>query len=147
MEAIMAEFWNYVRLQVHRVIRAEISRNSVGIVTGWDPDKHLAKVKIQPFGNETGWIPVSAHHVGNGYGVMVGLSNGDQVEIGYQEGDPNTPRVIGRYHSDKDKPPRVESGEILIKHKSGSSFFLDKNGDVHIKSQGMLHINGSEATS
>lgn len=146
MESEMADLWNLIRREIHRTIRAEISRPSKGVVTGWDPDRHMAKVKLQPYDNETGWLPVNAHHIGNGYGVMVGLNIGDQVEVGYQEGDPNTPCILGRYHSDVDKPPRVESGEVLLKHQSGSTIFMDKNGNVHIKSNGSLYVNGSEAT-
>lgn len=101
-----------------------------GVVTSYDPEKHAAKVKIQPSGQETGWIPIHAHHVGNGWGVMVGLQVGDQVKLSHQEGDFEVAEVTNRVHSDEDKPPKVESGEILFKHKDGGSIKFDKDKNI-----------------
>lgn len=101
-----------------------------GEVTAYDPKKHAAKVKIQPGGQETGWIPIHVHHVGDGWGVLVGHQIGDQVEIGHQEGDFETAAVTKRLHSDKDKPPKVESGEILMKHEKAGQLFFDKDKNI-----------------
>lgn len=143
---MLQEMLNLVRLEVYRVMKT-YSKNRVGTVTSYDPKTHMVKVAFQPRGNESGWIPVSAHHMGDGFGVMIGPAVGDQLEIGFQEGDPDTPRVIGRYHSDKDKPPQIKSGEILLKHKSGSTIMFKEDGTVHIKSHGGLFINGSGETA
>lgn len=134
---------NIVRREVHRVVQGLVQRPRIGTVTSWDPKTHSAKVMLMPENIETGWIPVSNHHAGNGYGVLIGLEIGEQVEIGFQEGDISSPRIMGRLHSDEDKPPEVKSGEVLIKHKSGSALFIDENGNIHLKSSGNVYVNGS----
>lgn len=107
-----------------------------GIVTSYDPDKYLAKVTFQPEGQESGWLPIETGHIGNGYGIAIGLqpgaggaqpggngaspggtsspNQGDQVVVRFQEGDFESGKIVQRVHSDEDKPPRVESGEIVI---------------------------------
>ncbi|MCC3246664.1 phage baseplate assembly protein V [Methylocystis sp. WRRC1] len=106
------------------------SAERYGIVTSYDPKKHAAKVKIQPSGQETGWIPIHAHHIGDGWGILVGLSPGDQVRLGYSGGDFEVAEIISRVHSDEDKPPQVESGEILLKHTEAGSFKFDKDKNM-----------------
>lgn len=141
----MEDLMNIIRREVHRVV-AQWNKTLVGTVSSYDPDQHAAKVLLQPEGIESGWIPIGTQHIGNGFGVMVGLEIGDQVEIGFQQGDQSAPRIIGRFHSEEEKPPRVEAGEVLLKHKSGSTIFFDKSGNVHIKSNGSLYVNGSGET-
>jgi phage baseplate assembly protein gpV len=113
-----------------------------GLVTSWDPTHHRAKVAIQPEGTESGWVPVLAHMAGNGCGVMAGLNpgdgqtTGDLVQVAYQEGDLETGMIVGRVHNDVDKPPPVQAGEILLKHSSGATIFLDKNGVLTLTGSG-----------
>lgn len=128
----MQELMNLVRREAMRVMRNH-TRPRVGIVTAYNPKTHMVKVKLQPKGNETSWIPVSAHHMGNGFGVMVAPKIGDQVEVGFQGGDSHTPRVVGRFHSDQDKPPQIEAGEVLVKHESGAGIYINKDGDIILK--------------
>lgn len=91
-----------------------------GIVTSYDPDKHLAKVTYQPEGQESGWLPIETGHIGDGYGIATGLQpgdgkeKGDQVIIRFQEGDFESGKIVQRVHSDDQKPPKVESGEMVI---------------------------------
>lgn len=132
---------NMVRREVHRVLQVLIQRPRVGTVSSYDPDAHAVKVMLQPENKESGWIPLATQHIGNGYGLAWGPEVGDQVEIGFQEGDISTPRVVGRLHSDEDKPPRVEAGEMLLKRKDGSQIIMNKNGNVHIHTKGTLFIN------
>jgi phage baseplate assembly protein gpV len=101
-----------------------------GVVTSYDPEKHAAKVKIKPFDVETGWLPIQAHHVGNGWGIVVGLQIGDQVKITHNNGDFEIGEITARVHDDESKPPQVKSGEILIKHEKAGSFFLDKDKNI-----------------
>lgn len=104
-----------------------------GLVTSYDPKTYLAKVKFQPEGQESGWLPVETGHIGNGYGIAIGLQtgsgqgnqqqnsqggqqqqSGDQVIVRFQEGDFESGKIVQRVHSDQDKPPQVQSGEIVI---------------------------------
>lgn len=100
-----------------------------GLVTSYDPQNYLAKVALQPEGQETGWLPIETGHIGEGYGNAVGLtpgdgvSTGDQVIVRFQEGDIESGKIVQRVHSDKDKPPTVSSGEMVFwtKFSSGGS--------------------------
>lgn len=91
-----------------------------GLVTAYDPDNHLGKVMLQPEGFETGWLPIERPHIGETYGIAIGLqpgdgkTTGDQVTVRYQEGDVESGKISGMVYSDVDKPPKVQSGEMLI---------------------------------
>jgi phage baseplate assembly protein gpV len=106
-----------------------------GIVTSYDPKNYLAKVTLQPEGQESGWLPIETGHIGEGYGIVIGLqpgqggvnaqgqggqagsqqnNQGDQVVVRYQEGDFESGKIVQRVHSDQDTPPQAQSGEIII---------------------------------
>ena len=96
------------------------ARERHGLVTSWDPDKHLAKVMFQPEQQESDWLPVEREHIGNNFGIAVGLTpgdgktTGDQVIVRYHAGDVESAKIAKVVHSDMDKPPRVESGEMVL---------------------------------
>ena len=141
----------------------------VGLVTSWDPDKHLAKAMFQPEGHETGWLPVHTMSAGDGYGHMTGLTpgdgmtTGDQVEIVFQEGDFETGAIVARIHSAVDAAPTLQSGEQLFKtpfgsliklandgsvaatDKSGATFHFDGTGNLSISNAKAISITGSGA--
>ena len=101
-----------------------------GLVTSYDPQRYLAKVTLQPEGQETGWLPIETGHIGEGYGLVIGLqpgagavsqggqqqpgNQGDQVIVRFQEGDVESGKIVQRVHSDQDQPPQAQSGEIII---------------------------------
>lgn len=107
------------------------SQERHGIVTSYDPDKHLGKVTLMPEGQETGWLPIETSAIGNGYGMAMGLQpgdgkkSGDQVIVRFHGGDLESGKIVQRVHSDGDKPPKVESGEMVIwakfKQSTGNS--------------------------
>lgn len=125
------------------------------LVTSYDPKNYLAKVTFQPEGQESGWLPIETGHVGQGYGITIGLqpgsgsgfkgqqsgdgagtnsgqgADGDQVVVRYQEGDIESGKIVQRVHSDQDKAPQAESGEIIIwaKFKKDSNAGPDAAGD------------------
>lgn len=110
-----------------------------GIVTSYDPERYLAKVTFMPEGQESGWLPIETGHIGNDYGVAIGLQpgdgkkSGDQVIVRYQEGDLESGKIVQRVHSDDEKPPTVQSGEIVIwskfKQTEGKSSLGDDTTD------------------
>lgn len=147
-----------------------------GIVTSYDPKKHLAKVTFQPEGQESGWLPIETGHIGEGYGILIGLqpggggvlpkgapgggenqNQGDQVIVRFQEGDFEGGKIVQRVHSDQDKPPEVASGEIMIWTKfaksGGPTPDAAEGGQggtgqrVHFKKDGSLEVtDGNGAT-
>lgn len=105
------------------------------LVTSYDPKKHLAKVTFQPEGQESGWLPIETGHIGQGYGIAIGLqpgsgagiagqqpgnsgggsgATGDQVIVRFQEGDIEAGKIVQRVHSDQDTPPQAQSGEMIF---------------------------------
>jgi hypothetical protein len=109
------------------------------LVTSYDPDNYLAKVKLQPDGVETDWLPIETGHIGNGYGMAVGLETGDgkqtgdQVIVRFQENDFESGKIVQRVHSDQDKPPKVESGEMVMWTKWGQQVRFNKDGSLTLK--------------
>lgn len=109
------------------------------LVSSYDPDTYLAKVVFMPDGQESGWLPIETGHIGNGFGIAIGLTpgdgktTGDQVIVRYQEGDIESGKIVQRVHSDKEKPPRVESGEMVQWHEKGSKIFFRKDGSLTIE--------------
>ena len=109
-----------------------------GLVTSWDPKKHLAKVMFQPEGHETGWLPVHTMAAANGSGHMTGLTQGDgkttgdHVEVVYQEGDFETGAIVARIHSEVDAAPTVQSGEQLFSTPFGQSIKMANDKSVAI---------------
>lgn len=135
-----------------------------GLVTSYDPKTYLAKVTFQPEGQESGWLPIETGHIGNGFGIAIGLTpgsgkggqdsssgsgggssgssggsggqsqqQGDQVIVRYQEGDIESGKIVQRVHSDQDKPPKVESGEMVFWHKNGAKIFFSKDGSLTLQ--------------
>jgi phage baseplate assembly protein gpV len=133
-----------------------------GLVTSYDPKNHLAKVVFMPEGQESGWLPIETGHVGDGFGVAIGLapgdgkSTGDQVIVRYQEGDFESGKIVQRVHSDNDKPPTVQSGEVVIWtkfQKSGGDADSAQGGQggtgqqIYLKNDGTATVtDGNGAT-
>ena len=78
-----------------------------GLVTSYDPQHHMAKVAFQPEGQELGWLPIETGHIGQGYGIAIGLQPGNggnqQASTGSSSGGSGTTsqatgdQVIVRY--------------------------------------------------
>lgn len=126
-----------------------------GMVTSYDPQKYLAKVMLQPEGQETGWLPIETGHIGSDFGFAIGLTpgdgktSGDQVIVRFQEGDLESGKVVQRVHSDEDSPPPVQSGEIVFWSKfkkSGGDSDSAQGGQggtgqqIYLKNDGSLTV-------
>ncbi|MPW17181.1 type VI secretion system tip protein VgrG [Paraburkholderia sp. CNPSo 3157] len=87
------------------------------VVTGYDkepiwPDA-FARAKVwfvwdrrnRPDQNSSCWVRVSSPWQGNGYGFIAFPRTGDEVTIGYHEGDPDKPFVSGRMVNQFNQPP------------------------------------------
>lgn len=144
----MSDLENMVLRTIERFMAGRKSKR-YGLVTSWDATNHRAKVTFMPEGNESGWLPVQAMAAGNGWGMVTGLTagdgkaTGDLVEIHYQEGDYENGQISGRVHNDVDKPPAVQSGEMLLQHASGASIKLSASG---ITITGNVTITGGTLT-
>lgn len=127
----MGDITNLIQREIRRAMNTH-AQPRAGLVTSYDEKAHAVKVKLMPEGKETGWIPVGSMQVGNGFGIAIGPNIDDQFMVGFHEGDINSPFIMARMFSDKDKAPEVKAGEITIMHKSKSALHFDKDGQIKI---------------
>ena len=130
----MSDFDQIVYLAIERYFAGRHAKRDA-LVSSWDPQKHLAKVIYQPEEQESGWLPVHTMSAGNGYGLMTGLTPGDQVEVTHQEGDFDDGAITSRVHSEQAPAPTVYSGEQLLLTPWGSKIYFAKDGSVTILDQ------------
>ena len=141
----MNEFLNIVKAHAAALDRAQ-GQPRFGIVTSVDPARYAARVTLQPEGVLTGWLPVLTPWAGNGWGIASLPQPGTQVLVLAQEGDAEHGVVAGQAFSDSAQPPNAPNGELWLVHKSGSSFKLANDGQIHIN--GNVIVTGTlSATS
>jgi len=117
-----------------------------GIITSVDPVNHAVKVRIEPDGVESGWIPDGVIAAG-GLKIACPSEVGTQVLLAAVEGDAEHPVVVARLFDTvvtvpispvNSKP--VQPGEVGI--------FLASGVYLHMKQEGLyiggdLLVNGS----
>ena len=111
-----------------------------GTVASFDPQHYTARVTLQPEGVLSGWLPILAAWIGNGWGMVAPPTPGDQVLVVAQEGEAEHGVIVGRAFSDQAQPPQCNAGEFVLVHESGSFLKLASDGTVRI--QGDLHVAG-----
>ncbi len=121
----MDEWLDIIRREAANIVASRQLKSTL-VATSYDPATHSVKGILVPHGVETGWVRLAAIHAGNGFGIVMGPTpgdakklDGDQFDIEFDAGDPNTIVARHRQHSKQDAPPAVKSGEMLIQHKSG----------------------------
>jgi uncharacterized protein involved in type VI secretion and phage assembly len=107
-----------------------VGKTKLGTVTSYDPNNFAVKVMLQPEGIETGWMPVASPLVGNGWGMFLPPSSGDQVIVSFQENGHEVPLATLRLYDDKNRPLIVPSGEMWLVHETGSYLKLTNDGKV-----------------
>lgn len=140
----VARLANQMRMQA-ALSQGLIGKPKQGLVTSYDPDHYAVKVKLQPEGIETGWLPIETPMSGVGWGVYFGPSNGDLATVVFLEGDREVGWCMGFLPNDADKPPKVLAGEMHLIHKGGS--FLKFLADGKIHSHGAWEHDGTLHTT
>lgn len=120
-----------IKLQAAMVGNSSV-RTRMGTVSSYDPDGYCCKVVIQPEGTETGWLPIATPWCGNGWGLMVPVSVGDEVDVHFDDGDLGAGFVSSRFFNDVDRPLHAESGVFYLIHKSGSALKFNNDGSVDV---------------
>lgn len=103
-----------------------------GVVEGYDPDTFSVKVRLQPSGVLTGWIPISTCWVGNGWGFAAAPTIGDAVQVDMAEGSIDAGLMTGSFFNDVERAMGVPSGELWIRHKTGTQIRLMNDGWLEI---------------
>lgn len=122
-----------------------------GIVSSFDATAYSVRVRLQPDDVETGWLPIWSPWVGNNWGLICPPSIDDQVLVLFEEGDPDTGKVLGGFYSQADKPPLnpsteedVKQGEFYLVHNSGSALSFNNDGTVHLIANDVLTVDAPE---
>jgi uncharacterized protein involved in type VI secretion and phage assembly len=126
--------------KIRNAMRSEAKRESStrakprrGTITAYDPSKYAAKVRIEPEGYETGFLQIGSEFVGNGWGLILGPSIGDEVEVNFQEDGKNAAYIGSRFFGDETPPFPVPSGEAWLVHKSGAFIKLTNDGKMSLR--------------
>ncbi|MGB8698817.1 MAG: phage baseplate assembly protein V [Thermosynechococcaceae cyanobacterium] len=116
-----------------------------------DKDNYQCSVKLknkkQPDGSdfELRKVPLVTPHIG--------LANipkvGDLVILGFINGSINAPIILGRLYNDEDRPPKNDTGQLILTEldsltltlKSGTKIDIDADGNVTIEAKGDVTIN------
>ena len=134
----MSDLADYIQSEIARALASRPTIHAAE-VSAYDPKRHAIKAMLHPDEIETGWFPMHTSHVGNGFGVTMGPNIGDQIVVGFLGANMNNPVHLGRLHSDKEQPPTVQAGEMLLKDQNGNSIKFTATG---IAINGNLDING-----
>lgn len=137
---------------IRRTVDQMLSRRPhprVATITSYDANRHAVKAQLQPDGVETGWMPIGTAHVGNGFGIAIGPEIGDQIVVSFHEGDIESPYMAARLHSDQERPPVAQAGEMVMQTKAGVTIKIDKTGKLTINTSGtdiVLNAGGGNVT-
>lgn len=121
--------------QIAAQVASDIATTRVGFIYDYDQSNYSVRVKFQPSGDITGWMPIGTQWVGNNFGMAVGPGIGDMVRVDHLEGDKQVAMMGERYFNDGAAPLQVPSGECWLVHASGSL--------VKITNDGKLLLNGN----
>jgi phage baseplate assembly protein V len=121
------------------------ARARYGIVSSFDPKRYCAKVKLQPSGKETGWLPVGTPWAGNGWGLFAPPPIGTLVKLEFPEGVTDVGVITASFYNDQDRPLSVEVGEIWLVHEDGAYLKLTNDGKVLLQSAVEIDIGDEGA--
>ena len=110
----------------------------IATISSYNPATHEVKVAYPPDNVLSGWMPLGAIGIGNGWGLAVGPQIGDQVFVVFDGGEFDAPVIVARLFSVAQQPPAVPSGETWIVHKSGSYLKFLTDGEVLLNTAGNL---------
>lgn len=134
-------------------------QNRFAVVQSVDPNKHVARVMLQPEHVLTGWLPILTVAAGPGWGMAAQLTPGQQVLVTPDSGDGQHGVILGAVHSEASAPPVAYSGtretgtgtpaqpgEWMVRHVSGSCIRLCNDGSIYMQGniniRGNLHVEG-----
>jgi phage baseplate assembly protein V len=115
------------------------------IVDAYDPNTYRATVVLSPSPDGktplSGYMPVLTGYMGNGWGVVAPLQQGDQVVVVFVQNHPDQGVILGRIYDRPHPPPKradtqaAAAGEIVLVHASGSRIQLTEDQKVLINGQ------------
>jgi phage baseplate assembly protein gpV len=131
---------------IKRTIDAQIQQIPqpvFGIVTDYDPSRHMIRAMVMPSNVQTGWLAVGTAMVGPEWGLVAPPAAGQQVVLTPTDGAGDNYVVSAMCYSTQNTPPQpggnqVVPGEIAIVSKTGTFLHLRTNGDLLVSTTGNL---------
>ncbi len=113
---------------------------SLGVVEALDDPDSANRVKVRlPWRDDAGegvWARVAAADAGDGYGVVVIPDVGQEVVVGYVDGDAAVPVVFGQLYNGKAAPPvTIDSDKNAVRTwvtPGGHAFTLDDGDEAAV---------------
>ena len=111
---------------------------AVGIISNAQDPEGIGRVKLNfPWlseDNESDWAKVVSFMAGKERGAFFLPEVGDEVLVGFEQGDINKPYVIGALWSSEDKPPEAnadgKNNIRMIRSRSGHEIILNDDGSA-----------------
>lgn len=126
---MMQELLNHARRVASEVAGLRAATRH-GTIDGYDPANYAVRIKLQPDGTLTDWIPLKTAWAGASWGLFLAPSIGDAVELDFQEADGGVASAGWRFFNDGQRPLPVPGGEAWIVHASGASIRLTNDGKL-----------------
>ena len=122
---------------LHHQAEAAVSQRAttrLAVVDGYDPANYAVRVRYQPEGQLSGWLPVLTPWSGQGWGLFCPPTPGDQVVVHHPDGVHGAGVVGLRSYSDQDRPLPVPIGEFWLVHQTGACVKLTNDGRILVNS-------------
>lgn len=133
---------NIIRREVLRVMGSKAVVR-VGTVESYDPGAYAVRVRLQPEGALTGWLPIgSAYMSSGGGGMFTGLAKNQVVDVHFQEGNPDAGYVVAAFPPVDGSAPEVPEGECWIVAPGGGAT-LKFAADGSLTVEGNLTVTGT----
>lgn len=126
----------------YRSVRPLITNMQMAVVVDNNDPEKLGRIKVQfPWceSDETPWVRLMTLHAGADRGWVSLPEIGDEVLVGYEQGSPDLPIVLGAVYNKEDKPPADAVGDVnnvkmFITRSGNSLVFKDTDGseEVHL---------------
>lgn len=150
----MMELWNTMK-SAGLANATQFGQNRWGTVTAvkQSDSGYEAKVMLQPEQVPSGWLPVLAHSVGPGWGLVSPPYPGMQAFVASDTGNGHHGVIVGMSYSLQAMPPvppngfdqpdgtPVQAGEFALVSQAGAVLRLCADGSIHIV--GDVRIDGS----
>lgn len=132
----------------------------IGIVSNRADPEGLGRVKVRyptlkdsddraREGIESDWARVLTPYGGKDHGLESIPEEGDEVVVGFMEGDPKIPLIVGSVYSKKNAPPTREVDERIFKSRKGHTIVVsDQAGKerIELRTRSGQHVTIDEGS-
>lgn len=134
-----AKLLNAMRLQAQRAL-SEHTTTRVALIHNYNPNEYVARATLQPDDVQTGYLPIAAAWVGNGWGMFSPPPENALGLVAFPEGNINAGIILGCFWNDVDRPLAVPSGEFWLVHQTGSCIKFHNDGSVELDANTNLTV-------